>query len=179
VTDFHTFTGKRLNLNSVRPDDIDIRDIAHHLAQINRFNGSAREPVSVAQHSVYVSYLVPDKDRLQGLLHDASEAYLGDVTKWLKDSPGMTWYRSVEEDLQSRILLKFGCAQTLSQEVMRADRLMCAYEARASGLNLPSYPGYELSFDDSSRISAFGWHPWNWQVAENQFLLRFRQLYVE
>jgi hypothetical protein len=68
---------------------INPRDIAHHLALINRFNGATETPYSVAQHSVLVADLLFAKKQpahvcLWGLLHDAHEAYLGDVTTPVK-----------------------------------------------------------------------------------------------
>src|SRR5580765_2644929 len=80
-----TFSGKHVNPLNLRPEDIDIVDIAHALACCNRFAGHCRRPINVAQHSVYVSRLCDDTGfERQALLHDASEAYLGDITKWLK-----------------------------------------------------------------------------------------------
>lgn len=77
-----TASGRDLIL--ARPDAVCIDDIAAHLAKINRFNGASRQPYSVAQHSVLVATIlaVAGHDaatQLWGLLHDAHEAYLGDM----------------------------------------------------------------------------------------------------
>src|SRR5262249_40410739 len=61
-----------------------IEDIAQGLAHECRFNGHVREFYSVAEHCVRVSWLVPQAFALEGLLHDASEAYLKDVPSPLK-----------------------------------------------------------------------------------------------
>lgn len=66
-----TWSGKRIDLLNPNPDQIDITDIAHHLSIINRFTGATRCPYSVAQHSLYVSMLLPESLQLHGLLHDA------------------------------------------------------------------------------------------------------------
>ena len=61
--------------------DVDLRDVAHGLARINRWNGAIREPVSVAWHSLVVAELARRRDPaagLHGLMHDAAEAYTGD-----------------------------------------------------------------------------------------------------
>ena len=63
---------------------IKIADIAHHLALINRFCGATMVPYSVAQHSLVVVRILEQMDAhprtcLWGLLHDAHEAYLGDI----------------------------------------------------------------------------------------------------
>ena len=80
-----TASGKRFYLRRPTPADIDAGDVAHALAHICRFNGHTREFYSVAQHSILVSRLLPDELKLAGLLHDAAEAYCGDMVKPLKN----------------------------------------------------------------------------------------------
>lgn len=68
---------------------VDIRDIGHALAHVSRFGGHARGFYSVAQHSVLSSRLAVHGDKLWGLMHDAPEAYMGDLVSPLKRSfPG-------------------------------------------------------------------------------------------
>ncbi len=81
-----TFTGKRLWPLDPDPDAICIADIAHGLAGRFRFAGQSREWYTVAQHCVEVSRRVPAEDALWGLLHDAAEAYLPDITRPVKDA---------------------------------------------------------------------------------------------
>jgi hypothetical protein len=81
-----TFTGKYVDPMDLKPEDIDIEDIAHHLACVNRYTGASPFPMSVAQHSVWVSENVGDDLDLQlaGLLHDAPEAYINDLASPMK-----------------------------------------------------------------------------------------------
>src|ERR1051325_8384123 len=92
-----TFTGRKVNPLDIRPEDVDIRDIAHHLALLNRFVGASKRPISIAQHSIYVyKLLIGTGWEKEGLFHDAPEAYLGDVSKWLKQTDTMRGYRHAE-----------------------------------------------------------------------------------
>jgi len=74
-----TFTGKKFNLE--RPD-FDLEDIAHALANTCRYGGHCRKFYSVAEHSVNVARIMDVEglgDPREGIMHDATEAYLSDV----------------------------------------------------------------------------------------------------
>ena len=64
-----------------------LEDIANGLAQCNRFVGQAPHPYSVAQHAVYLAWLFRDDRELSrwALMHDAAEAYIGDISRPLKE----------------------------------------------------------------------------------------------
>ncbi len=81
-----TYTGKKISICNPDPSLIVWDDIVHALSMICRFGGHARRFISVAEHSILVSHLVPKNRKLAllGLLHDAPEAYLGDVIRPLK-----------------------------------------------------------------------------------------------
>ena len=77
--------------------DIRIEDIAHSLAQINRYTGHARRPYSVAEHSLLVADIAAMADtcpqvQLAALMHDAHEAYTGDVSSPVKQAVGQAWH---------------------------------------------------------------------------------------
>lgn len=96
-----TYTGIHFDLVEATEEMICIEDIAHHLAAENRYNGATKFPYSVAQHSILVSEECPEDLMLEGLLHDAEEAYFKDLTYWwkilLKEELGTNlWDRSVE-----------------------------------------------------------------------------------
>src|SRR5205085_1920126 len=93
-------TGTRFWPEDPSPRDVDIRDIAHGLARINRFNGRIKyDHYSVAQHSVLVSRLLPPPYKLFGLLHDAGEAYLGDLI-----TPVKRLFREFYDAVEDRVM---------------------------------------------------------------------------
>ena len=107
-----------------QPGELTIPDIARGLAYTNRFHGQTVYPYSVAAHSVNVAmWLLADfpnrEDALEaakfGLLHDASEAYLGDVAKPVKRELGT--YQVIEANLQAHIYETFAGRQPNDEEV--------------------------------------------------------------
>lgn len=79
-----TFTHIEVDLKKPTPDMINITDIAKALSNIPHWNGQTKVPFTVAQHSVMVCWLAPDELKPLALMHDAAEAYIGDITKPLK-----------------------------------------------------------------------------------------------
>lgn len=130
-----TFSG--INVDLLRPDPsvVKLEDIAHSLAAVNRFNGHTQLPYSVGQHSVYVSQLVADmegdrREQLRGLLHDATEAYLGDIVSPLKYLPQNAWIVELEADWEMAIAAAFGLDELVTPLVKAADKIALAMEAR-------------------------------------------------
>jgi hypothetical protein len=74
----NTATGT-MDLANPTADAVNFDDIAAHLAKINRWAGATTVPISVAQHSVMVADATPLEWRPYALIHDAHEAYLGDI----------------------------------------------------------------------------------------------------
>jgi 5'-deoxynucleotidase YfbR-like HD superfamily hydrolase len=123
-----TATGRTFDLE--RPDNgpFDIQAIAHALSHICRFSGHVREFYSVAQHSVLVSQLLPPHLAMQGLLHDAAEAYLGDLVSPLKRM--LSNYRRLEERVEEAIFRHFGLVYPPPSDVKAADMVLLATEQR-------------------------------------------------
>lgn len=104
---------------------VSIDDIAIALGKICRFNGHCQGFYSVAEHSVYVSQMVPRPDALAGLLHDAAEAFMGDIPsplKWISPE-----FKELEKKIEKSILAKFGI-ERMPPSVKVVDMIMLATE---------------------------------------------------
>ena len=118
------------------PEQLDIGDIARALANQCRFGGHCRVFYSVAQHSVIVSELVEERggdveDVFAALMHDASEAYLGDMPHPLKHrSPLGAAFKDAEDHLEAALRQHFAIKPDVP-EIKRADRALLATERRA------------------------------------------------
>ncbi len=166
-----TFTGKKFWPLDPRPQDIDIRDIAHGLCQW-RYTAQSPRRICVAEHSVRVSDRVArhgDLVALAGLLHDASEAYLCDLTKPLKMLPEFAFYREAEARLQSMIYALHGIPEE-PREVVAADELLLSTEATSIWDKL--HPDWPLPVKPLPvKIQT-----WCWEDAEQRFLDRYAEL---
>jgi hypothetical protein len=166
-----TYTGGVFWPLDPRPADVRLLDIAHALAQTCRFGGHARFFYSVAQHSVLVSDICDEEDRLWGLLHDAAEAYVGDMIRPLKSLGIMANYRAIEQNVQEAICEKFGLPYGMPPSVQRADNVLLATEARdvMGGESRP----WNLYQQPLRCVELASWQP---AFAEAQFLTRFAEL---
>lgn len=107
----------------------DMFDIAHALSNICRFCGHSRSFYSVAEHSVHVSQLVPKRLAFAALMHDAAEAFVGDMPKPLKEM--LPEYSAIERRIEDDIARRFDLGDAMRHpEVKRADRIMLRTEQR-------------------------------------------------
>jgi hypothetical protein len=121
-----------------------------------------------------VSQICRPEDALWGILHDASEAYLQDVVRPLKELPEFEAYRAVESRLQRCIMERFGLAPEQPASVTVADDWMLAIEAR----DLMATGGqYIVILPPHVAISVA--EPWSPEKAEREFLTRFNELLPE
>lgn len=122
-----TFTGQMINIESPETRSIKIEDIAHALSNIPRYNGQYYRFLSVAEHSLNVLKKVLDinpkatpKQQLHALLHDASEAYICDLPRPIKN--GFKAYYEYEQNMMDVILGKWGIEEhEYAAEVEEAD----------------------------------------------------------
>ena len=107
-------------------NDFTIEDIAHGLANICRYSGQCRSFYSVAEHSILVSETAVGFE-FEALLHDAAEAFLGDITRPLKQM--LPEYKRIEADVERAILDRFGVG-SLPPQVKKADLRVLAAEQK-------------------------------------------------
>lgn len=161
-----THSGNLINVFDPDPDLITIGDIAHGLSHVCRFGGHTPRFYSVAQHSLMVSGMISSSDLLIGtdrmrklaleaLLHDASEAYLGDMPTPIKAM--LPEYQKAERRMQEVISLKFGVGWPFHRLVHVAD-------AAALDLEFGMFePGADVTYMGPGE-------------AEREFLLAFKRL---
>jgi 5'-deoxynucleotidase YfbR-like HD superfamily hydrolase len=113
-------TGNLVDPFNIRVEDISIEDIAHHLGRICRFNGAVTGFYSVADHCIKISNRASEENKLWGLLHDAAEAYLGDITRPVKQK-FKSFVEPVEEEILYVIADKFGLPPMMPQEIIDLD----------------------------------------------------------
>lgn len=148
---FITASGRQFFTLDPTPDAICIEDIAHALSHVCRYGGHSLRFYSVAQHSVMVSELVSPALALHGLLHDAAEAYCGDVIRPIKRL--ISGYDAIEHGIATAICDRF--------RIERFDRLPVG--ARA-----------EIKHADNvalvtERRDLVAPHAWPWKVDERGF----------
>ena len=125
----HIVHGRKFYPCDPRPDEVFIEDIAHALGNQCRFNGHTDCFYSVAEHCWHCSYQVPQEDALEALLHDAAEAYLGDLIRPLKMLPEVGGpYIRLEKQLEAVIAERFKLRYPWPESVKRADEAVITAE---------------------------------------------------
>ena len=179
-----TRSGRPFDYEQPKPDQIDIRDIAHALGQLCRFAGHCSRFYSVAEHSVHVAMLLRqggDPLARWGLLHDAHEAYVVDIPSPLKRL--LPDYRKFEDIAAAAVLSRFGLVGAMPPAVVATDRILFQHEAAALQ-GAPPRPGRCVPIKQvpaHTGIPPRGWEPSCWPAheASQRFFDLFRDLFPE
>lgn len=137
-----TFTGQAIDLDgTLDPRSINLQDIAHGLANTCRYAGQSRLFYSVAEHSVNVMRCARDIARQEGmgfiqsrqfqraaLMHDAQEAYLGDMPTPLKNL--FPAYKELEGQFEEAISSRFGLNSARHKRIVKRADLACLFAER-------------------------------------------------
>jgi hypothetical protein len=163
-----TATGRKFWPLDPRAEEVEIDDIANSLARICRYNGHCAWHYSVAQHSVIVSYQVPQEFALIGLMHDATEAYCADVPRPLKRF--LNGYAEIESGIWLTIAERFGLPVHIPEEVHYADNAVLVAEMQQL---LVHDPDWRLPAAEPAKVRISFWTP---EQAKQAFLRRFAEL---
>jgi uncharacterized protein len=172
-----TWSGRRVNPLAAAPADLDIGDIATSLANQCRFGGHCQEFYSVAQHSCLAADLVLEREPnptsgLWALLHDASEAYLGDLPHPLKHGSELgRLYREAEDELQKTVCERFGLPPEPPASMREIDRALLAAERRVLMVDAWEWP--ELA---ETSVVVVEIDPWLPERAFREFMTRYEEL---
>jgi hypothetical protein len=157
-----TFTGKAFSMERFEDNEYDLRDIAHSLAMMCRFNGHTKRFLSVAEHSVHVMELVrskTDDERIHraALLHDAAEAYTGDVTYPMKRAMRSEWLRDATRRIDAILQKQFDAADFHSDIVIWADLVML--HAEKTALMAPEPQPWDPMPNVPHGVAVHAWDP--------------------
>lgn len=173
-----TYSGIFFSPLAPSPEDIVPEDIAHALSLMCRANGHFRSFYSVGQHCLSCEAEahaagLPRETRLACLIHDASEAYISDITRPVK--LGLPEYRVIEKRLQDAIYRRFGIDpvdERIMREVTRIDDAMLYHEF----LSLAGHPLFDVAPLILTRPD-YGFVPF--VETEKQYMSIFKELYTE
>ena len=174
-----TYTGGRYHFDD--PADINIRDIAHALSMICRYNGHIKKFYSVAEHSYLMARYAleagyPAESAFAALMHDAAEAYVGDVTTPLKRLLGNE-YNTIEakanQAIFSRYKIDMSERSLQYRDVKELDRRIIVNETRELCLSQPDWLPKDLIPLAPSMLVIEAWTP---DLAEYHFYKLFEEL---
>jgi uncharacterized protein len=174
-----TLSGRRVNPLDAAPEDIDPADIARALANTCRFGGHSRAFYSVAQHSAIVCDLLGERgatpdELMAALLHDAAEAYLGDLPHPLKHRSELgAQFREAEKRLEAVIVQRFALPDA-SARVKPLDRALLATERRTFSEVTWHWPELDGAEELDLEID-----PWPPERAREEFLRRYDRIAAE
>lgn len=166
------YSGEMFNPLDPEPSYVNIEDIAHSLSMLCRYNGHCKRFYSVAEHSVLLSHTVDPENAKWGLLHDATEAYMGDMVRPLKHE--MPEFMDAEDNLEVVIAGRFNLGWPMPAQVKEHDTRIVADE-REQIMRPSRLPWSLLEGFPPLGVRISGWSP---SRAEAEFMSRYQQLFT-
>jgi uncharacterized protein len=164
-------TGTRMDLANPSLESISITDIANSLSKICRFTGHSTKFYSVAEHCVRASHIPKGYEaQFATLMHDAHEAFCGDVSSPLKAL--LPDYKTVEAKLQQIVRERYAISHENDDIVRTCDLKMLATEKRDLMANSHTY--WDILKHVEPLTVAIT--PWDHALAKKMFLRRFNEL---
>lgn len=172
-----TYTGKLIDPFNVKPENICIEDIAHGLSLLCRYNGQCHRFYSVAEHCIIMATHSKFKkwNPLVMLLHDAAEAYIGDMIRPIKGD--LPQFKQFENNFMVAITHKLtNKSLSIFATVEKPDNIMLATEA--SQMTKAPNKYYEKEFDlpDILIDKSIQFYYFTPQEAEKRFLVLYNKL---
>lgn len=160
-------SGKRFHILHPTTREIDIKDIVWALSHICRFTGHTHSFYSVAQHCCHVADILPDNLKLQGLMHDAQEAYCQDLAQPIKQY--LPQYKELEFRIEQLVSRKYRLLFPMPAAVKTADMTLLVTEMRdlMRNADYKMHPFAPLT----QRLK-----PWSSEKARREFMRRFNAL---
>ena len=180
-TSIQTYTGREFFPLDPQPEHIDSLDIAHALSLKCRYTGHCAWFYSVAQHSVVLCDYVREiglstLDQQWALMHDASEAYLPDVARPIKDDlPG---FRAIEDRVMSAVAERYQLPLPMPVAIHKLDRLAYWRERLTLMKDVDWFRGHPQFMPVSEKVQALMPLPqWTWERARQEWWDRFWLLF--
>lgn len=194
---FMTVSGHEMDLLDIRPSDIKIGDIAHHLAMTVRFTGAVGRPYNNGQHSCLVSDIAASLCQQRNIerklaaaivlcahVHDGGEAYTGDASAPMKRamrhlSPPFRGFRCVFDYLEHSALVCVESAFKLPTGSLtdpENEVAVLVKEADLMALHIEDTVLRPYTGRDAD-LTLWHGHCWSFEEARSHFLMRFARLY--
>lgn len=170
-----TYTGIRMYPDNPKPSDFCIEDIAHALSMMTRANGHFKTFYSVAQHCIACTLEArangySKRVQLGCLLHDASEAYISDITRPVKSL--LPKYLEVESKLQNMIWEKWLGSPLTDEEykqVFEIDDAMLYFE-------FMHFTGEQVIEEKPALLAELSYDFKDFSIVEEHYLQLFKEL---
>lgn len=179
-------SGAVMDLRNFSNAKINMEDIAHSLAYQCRFNGGTKDFYSVAQHSILVHELAEPYGRemqLAALLHDAGEAFIGDIITPIKHA--CPFISELEDALITEIYKRYNIKLTAEQkdiikqldhEVLKREVVQLTNYNRGYWLQHFNFDCVMVKAQYKDQPCITAWSPYTAKVG---FMQCFNQLFME